>query len=155
MAQRGQFMMVALGFALAVGGIVISYIGVTDVFVPEDLSFLMTSPAVLDAANGNLLSLIAHDRAGFGGALLSDAIALLATALWGIQQGQRWIWWTFLAGGLPAFIAGFSVHFHIGYTDLWHLSPAVFALLLYVLGLIWLYPYLMRSPAAMHRTRAA
>ncbi|MBW7460399.1 hypothetical protein K0U00_40680, partial [Paenibacillus sepulcri] len=92
-----------------------------------------------------LLPLIAHDRAGFGGALLSDAIALLAASLWGIGQGQRWLWWTFLAAGLPAFIAGFSVHLQIGYTDLLHLSPAIVALLLYVLGLIWLYPYMVKS----------
>lgn len=148
MAQRGQFMMVSLGVALVLGGIVISYIGITDVFVPEDLAFLMTSPAVLESANGNLIPLIAHDRAGFGGALLSVALGLLAAALWGIQEGERWLWWTFLAAGLPPFIAAFSVHFWIGYVDWWHLTPPLFALLLFVLGLVWLYPYLMRSAPA-------
>ncbi|CAH1215232.1 Dihydroorotate dehydrogenase (quinone) [Paenibacillus plantiphilus] len=149
MAQRGQFMMVSLGFALVLGGIIISYIGITDVFVPEDLAFLMTSPAVLEGANENLIPLIAHDRAGFGGALLSVALGLLATALWGIQEGQRWLWWTFLAAGLPPFIAAFSVHFWIGYVNWWHLTPPLIALLLFVLALIWLYPYLMRAAPAV------
>ena len=143
LAQRGQFMMVVLGFALAIGGITISVVGVTGVFVPEDLQFLFTTPAVLEAANSNLIPLIAHDRAGFGGALLSNAIGLLATALWGIQQGERWLWWTFLAAGLPAFVAAFSVHAHIGYWDMWHLMPAFFVFVVYILGLIGLYPYLM------------
>ncbi|MCQ6562928.1 hypothetical protein [Paenibacillus mendelii] len=154
MAQRGQFMLVVLGFALVIGGITISTVGVTKVFVPEDLEFLMTSPAALDSANPNLLPLIAHDRAGFGGALLSNAIALLATALWGIQQGARWLWWTFLGAGTPAFAAAFSVHLYIGYMDFWHLSPAIFALVLYVLGLLLLYPYLMRPISASKTDRA-
>ncbi|MBW7476934.1 hypothetical protein K0T92_19640 [Paenibacillus oenotherae] len=149
MAQRGQFMMVSLGFALVLGGIIISIVGITDVFVPEDLAFLMTTPSVLNGANENLIPLIAHDRAGFGGALLSVALGLLATALWGIQEGERWLWWTFLAAGLPPFIAAFSVHIVIGYMDWWHLTPPLIALLLFVLGLVWLYPYLMRSPSAI------
>lgn len=70
---------------------------------------------------------------------------LLIVALWGIQQGQRWLWWTLLAGGSPAFIAGLSVHFSIGYRDFIHLLPAYFAAALYVAGLILLYPYLMKA----------
>lgn len=147
-AQRGQFMMVALGFALAIGGLVIAGVGVTNVFVPQDLEFLCASPEMLAQINERLIPLIAHDRAGFGGALFSNAIAVLAAALWGIGEGRRWLWWTLLIGGLPGFAAGFSVHFYIGYTDFIHLLPAYFAFALFVLGLIWLYPYMMRKPAA-------
>jgi dihydroorotate dehydrogenase len=141
-AQRGQLMFVLLGFSLAAGGIVISIVGVTHVFVPQDLTFLHTHPGMLDNANPKLISLIAHDRAGFGGALFSNAIAILAASLWGIQQGQRWLWWTLLIGGLPGFVAGFGVHGVIGYTDFVHLSPAYLAFGFYVAGLIWLYPYM-------------
>jgi dihydroorotate dehydrogenase len=141
-AQWGQLMMVLLGFSLAAGGLTISFVGITHVFVPQDLTFLHTHPGELHDANSNLLSLIAHDRAGFGGALFSNAIALLAASLWGIQQGQRWLWWTFLFGGLPGFIAGFSVHMAIGYTDFIHLLPAYFAFGLYVAGLLLLFPYM-------------
>lgn len=149
-AQWGQLMFVLLGFALAIGGIVIATVGVTQVFVPQDLTFMGTHHEQLDQVNPKLISLIAHDRAGFGGALFSDAIAILAAALWGIQQGQRWLWWTFLIGGLPGFAAGFSVHMAIGYTDFIHLLPAYFAFALYVAGLILLYPYL-HTPAASVR----
>ncbi|MBP1995855.1 hypothetical protein [Paenibacillus eucommiae] len=143
LAQWGQLMFVSLGSALAVGGITISFIGVTDVFVATDLAYLCTTPEFLAMYNERLVPLIAHDRAGFGGALFSNALVLLTIALWGINQGQRWLWWTLLAGGMPGFIAGFSVHAVIGYTDFWHLLPAYFACVLYVLGLIFLYPYLM------------
>ncbi|MBE1444656.1 hypothetical protein [Paenibacillus sp. OAS669] len=142
-AQWGQLMMVMLGFSLAIGGGVIAWIGITRVFVPEDLQYLCATPAMLNEINDRLIPLIAHDRAGFGGALFSDAIALLAAALWGVSQGRRWLWWTFLIGGFPGFLAGFSVHWAIGYTDFIHLLPAYFAAALYIAGLILLYPYLM------------
>ncbi|WP_091167110.1 hypothetical protein [Paenibacillus sp. 1_12] len=145
LAQWGQLMMVTLGFALAAGGIVISTVGITAVFVPQDLEYLCATPTMLNEINEKLLPLIAHDRAGFGGALFSDAIGILTIALWGINQGQRWLWWTFLLGGLPGFVAGLSVHLTIGYTDFVHLLPAYFALMLYVFGLVFLYPYLMQG----------
>jgi dihydroorotate dehydrogenase len=145
LAQWGQLMMVTLGISLALGGIVISVVGITDVFVPQDLTYLCATPAMLNEINGRLMPLIAHDRAGFGGALFSNAIAMLTIALWGINQGQRWLWWTFLLGGLPGFIAGLTVHLTIGYTDFVHLLPAYFALMLYVFGLVFLYPYLMNG----------
>jgi len=151
-AQWGQLMFVALGFAFAVGGAVISLVGVTDVFVKEDLRYLGIAPEAIDRFNERLIPLIAHDRAGFGGALFCDAIALLATSLWGIREGDRWIWKMFLFGGMPGFVAALSVHGAIGYTSFIHLLPAYFALALYVAGLILLYPYLMGREAAARET---
>ncbi|MCD9022178.1 hypothetical protein [Cohnella silvisoli] len=146
LAMRGQLCFVVLGVALSIGGIVIAGVGVTHVFVPQDLTFMGVTREQLEQANPHLIPLIAHDRAGFGGALFSDAVMLLIVALWGLQQGERWLWWTLLAGGSPAFIAGLSVHYHISYTDFLHLLPAYFAIALYIAGLIMLYPYLMKRP---------
>ncbi|MGF9913569.1 hypothetical protein ABEX47_02070 [Paenibacillus ehimensis] len=156
-AQWGQLLFVTLGFALAVGGVVIAGVGITFVFVPTDLAYLCASAEMLADINERLIPLIAHDRAGFGGALFSNALAVLIIALWGIGQGQRWVWWTLLLGGLPGFLAGLSVHFQIGYTDFIHLLPAYFACLLYVGGLILLYPYLMQRPvqSGIHGGRAS
>ncbi|MCR8631358.1 hypothetical protein [Paenibacillus radicis (ex Xue et al. 2023)] len=145
-AQWGQLMFVVLGFSLAIGGIVIALVGITKVFVPQDLAYLCASPEMLQAINERLLPLIAHDRAGFGGALFASALSILTAALWGVNQGRRWLWWAFLIGGMPGFIAGFSVHWHINYTDFIHLLPAYFAFLVYLIGLVLLYPYLMYKP---------
>ncbi len=145
-ALWGQLCFVTLGISFAAGGIIIAGVGITGVFVPQDLAFLCLSPESIAMLNDKLLPLIAHDRAGFGGALLCDAIALLATALWGIQQGERWIWNMLLWGGLPGFIAGFGVHYAIGYLSFIHLLPAYFAAALYIIGLILLYPYLKQKP---------
>lgn len=144
----GQLCFIVVGISLCIGGIVIAYIGITDVFVPTDLGYLCTSSNALDLANPRLVPLIAHDRAGFGGALLSDAIGILIVALWGLQQGARWQWWTLLWSGAPGFIAGLSVHYAIGYTDFIHLLPAYFVLIVYIAGLILLYPYLMTKERA-------
>ncbi|QGQ98861.1 hypothetical protein EHS13_30275 [Paenibacillus psychroresistens] len=144
MAQWGQLMFVVLGFALAIGGATISIVGITHIFVSTDLAYLESTHDGIGQLNPHLLALIAHDRAGFGGALFSDAIAILATSLWGISQGRKWVWWALAAGGFPGFLAVFSVHLNIGYTNFWHLLPAFFAVIIYVLGLIWLFPYLMK-----------
>jgi dihydroorotate dehydrogenase len=147
LAMWGQLCFITLGVALSIGGLVIAGVGVTHVFVPQDLTFMGVAREQLELANPRLIPLIAHDRAGFGGALFSDAVMLLVVALWGLQQGERWLWWMLLAGGSPAFISGLSVHYQIGYTDFLHLLPAYFAVALYIAGLIMLYPYLnKRTP---------
>ncbi|MBP3951046.1 dihydroorotate dehydrogenase [Bacillus suaedae] len=135
-ALYSQFSFVILGFSFVIGGIIISIVGVSSVFVTTDLLYLCMTPEMLDAFNDRLIPVIAHDRAGFGSALLSVGILVLTISLWGFQQGQRWIWWAYLIGGLPAFISAISIHFSIGYTTFIHLLPAYFAAILYVIGLI-------------------
>jgi hypothetical protein len=141
-ALWGQLLFISIGLGLVFAGSAIAMIGVTSVFVPEDLAFLRTTRAALDAVNPRLVALVAHDRAGFGGALVSNGLAVLLLSLWGIRRGARWIWWTLFLAGLPGFIGGVGVHLAVGYTDLWHLAPAITALLAYLLGLALLYPYL-------------
>ncbi|HEU4963344.1 MAG TPA: dihydroorotate dehydrogenase, partial [Bacilli bacterium] len=140
----GQLLFVSFGAGLLLSGLVISGVGVTDVFVQEDLNYLCTTSNSLQAANPNLVPLIAHDRAGFGGALVSDGIAYLLLSLWGFRQGEKWLWWTLLFGGFAGFFAVFSTHWYVGYLDQWHLAPAYLALLLYGAGLILTYPFLTR-----------
>jgi len=155
LALYGQLAFVCAGVGLAVGGIAIAAVGVTQVFVSTDLAFLGTPASRLDEANPRLVPLIAHDRAGFGGALLSDALAVLMTALWGLQQGEKWIWRMLLLAGIPGFAAGLGVHAAIGYTDFVHLLPVYVLALLYLVGLICLYPYLHAADDAPVTASAA
>jgi dihydroorotate dehydrogenase len=141
----GQLSFIILGASLAVGGVVISTIGATNVFVPTDIAYLCMDPEALNSFNDRLIPVIAHDRAGFGTALLSVGLLVLMLALWGIREGERWIWWTFTFGAIPAFAAGIATHFIIGYTNFLHLFPAYFAYLLYVIGVICTAPYLLRK----------
>jgi dihydroorotate dehydrogenase len=137
----GQFCFVILGFSFVIGGIIISYIGITSVFVQTDLQYLCMPADMLQSFNERLIPVIAHDRAGFGSALLSVGLLVLMVALWGYHQGIRWVWWMLLIGGFPAFFSGISVHFAIGYTTFIHLLPAYFALVLYLIGLSFSYRF--------------
>lgn len=152
----GQFLFVAIGGGLALAGLAIAAIGATTVFVPTDLMFLRTSAAALSAANPHLLSLVAHDRAGFGGDLVSVGLAVLCIALWGFREGARWVWWTLLCAGAPGFVAALGVHVAVGYMEISHLAPALIGLALYVAGLVLAYPYLCapapRTNSSAHRS---
>jgi dihydroorotate dehydrogenase len=125
-------------------GVVISGVGCTDVFVREDLQFMDTCPGDLSLANPRLIPLIAHDRASFGGMLITTGLAVLLTALWGFRQGMRWQWWMLLLAGIPAYILAIGVHWAVGYTSWWHLAPAYGGLTLLVTGLALLWPWLGR-----------
>lgn len=132
----GQLAFVSLGFALAAAGVVISTIGVNGVFVQTDIAYICMSPEQIASINERLIPVIAHDRAGLGSALISVGLLVLMLALWGFQEGQRWVWYTLLFGGLPAFGAAIIIHYVIGYTSFIHILPAYVALLLFASGLI-------------------
>ena len=126
----------------------IATIGATTVFVPEDLDFMGTTAEALKSANPRLVPLVAHDRASFGGMLVATGLAVLLSALWGYRQGERWLWWTLLLAGTPAYAAAVGVHLAVGYTNLWHLAPALAGSAVYALGLLLSYPYLCgKDPA--------
>ena len=140
-----QLIFVLLGIGLLVAGIAIMVIGVSDVFVSEDLSYMNLSPEAITAINPRLVPLIAHDRAGFGGALFADGLIVLLTALWGFRQGERWLWWMLLLAGFSGFIGAVGVHVLVGYTNLLHLAPAFAAVMLFGVGLHLAYPFLMQT----------
>ena len=95
----GQLLLVIHGFALLGAGIAISLIGITEVFVHEDLEFLGTTAAALSSANPRLIPLVAHDRATLGGMLLASGWVFLLPALWGYRRESSWLWWSLLIAG--------------------------------------------------------
>ncbi|MGN7476597.1 dihydroorotate dehydrogenase [Solibacillus silvestris] len=141
----GQLLFVIMGFSLLIGGFVISFIGITKVFVTTDISFLCMPAEMLQSISDMLIPVIAHDRAGFGSALISVGILVLCLALWGFRAGERWLWLIYAFGALPSFLAGIGTHFAIGYTNFIHLLPLYFLVVLYLLGLVLSYPYLMQQ----------
>jgi dihydroorotate dehydrogenase len=148
----GQLAFVALGAGLIGGGAVICVLGASVVFVPSDLAFMHAAPRTfVDTATGDrLLSLIAHDRAGLGGLLVSEGVAVLLLSLWAFREGARWLWWTLLIAGLTGFVAAIGVHLSVGYLDAEHLAPAAIALALYGLGLGLSFSYLWASEGRRH-----
>ena len=141
LAQWGQLAFVIHAVVLIAAGTVICGVGCTTVFVQEDLEFMDVCPSDLSLANPRLIPLIAHDRASFGGMLISTGVAVLLTSLWGLRQGTRWLWWTLLLAGLPAYGLAIGVHLAVGYTSGWHLVPAYGGLALLMLGLALLWSH--------------
>ena len=135
LALVGQLLFIAIGIGLILAGVTISGVGITRVFIPTDLMFLHTTREAVVDANAHLVPLIAHDRAGFGGALWSDGIAVLLLALWGFRRGARWVWNAFLLGGLPGFMCALGVHIAIGYMHFEHLFPVYLSIVMFTAGL--------------------
>ncbi len=127
----GQLMYLCQGAALIVAGSVISCVGITSVFVKEDMEFMCTTPDRLIEANPQLLSLVAHDRATFGGMLICAGITISLAALWGFRRGHAWLWWTLFVSGLFGYVCTIFIHLKVGYTSTKHLLPAYG-------GLVWL-----------------
>jgi hypothetical protein len=141
-ALVGQLLMIVTGAGLLVGGTVVSVIGLTGVFVPTDLAFLDVGTDHLHATNPHLVPFIAHDRAGFGGALISAALALTLASLWGWRQGEAWLWWTLLGAAVAGFGPVIAVHRIVGYTSFEHLAPVYLGIVLTLTALTLAHPFL-------------
>jgi dihydroorotate dehydrogenase len=140
---RALLLFTALGMVLG-GGIIMS-VGVTRVFVPQDLEFMGVTVGELRALNPRLIPLIAHDRAGFGGGLVSTGLAILASTWCGLRPGARGLWWSFLAAGLIGFATSIGIHPLVGYTSFIHLLPAYIGTAAFLLGMGKLYGPLCRA----------
>jgi hypothetical protein len=138
----GQLLLVIHGFGLLGAGATISVVGVTSVFVPQDLEFMHTTAAALSSAHARLVPLVAHDRATLGGMLLASGWVFLLPALWGFRNGSAWLWWTLLVAGCSAYAAALGIHFGVGYMSLVHLLPAFGGLALFLGGLGLSYSWL-------------
>jgi hypothetical protein len=130
---------------MILGGAVIMAVGVTSVFVPQDLDYLGITAAELDAINPRIVPLIAHDRAGCGGGLASGGFAILFGAWCGLRPGARALWWTFLAAGLIGFTTSIGIHPIVGYTSFVHLLPAYVGALAFLLAMGRLYRPVCRA----------
>jgi hypothetical protein len=142
LAQWGQALLVAHSTALLAAGFVISFIGATQVFVPEDLEFMRTTREALLAAGPHLVPLVAHDRASFGGMLVASGMTFLMASLWGFRRGTRWLWWTLFLGGIPGYAAAIGIHVAVGYHSPFHLAPAFAGLVLFLAATALARPYL-------------
>ncbi|NED97790.1 hypothetical protein G1H11_21045 [Phytoactinopolyspora alkaliphila] len=149
-ALVGQLLMVVTGIGLFIGGVVVSVVGLNGVFVPSDLEFLHSGADALRMANPRLLPFVAHDRAGFGGALMAAAVAITLLSAWGWRRGEWWVWWSLALAAVAGFIPAVLVHGSIRYTDIGHLAPVYLGMVLAAVALFLAYPYLCARPGKLH-----
>jgi len=144
----GQLLFIGLAAGLIVAGLTITTVGTTRVFVFSDLQFLQTTATAIGSANAHLLPLIAHDRAGFGGALASDGVGLLLLSLWGFRRGERWVWWTLLSAGTIGLAGGVFAHLVVGYLEFGHLLPLAVSGIVFIVALALAARFLLTSPSS-------
>ncbi len=100
-------------------------IGLRDVFIPSDRAFLGNTQTYFQSQlDGKLLRFVAHDRAGFGGALFSLGVGVTTMTAWGWRENETSTWWTTAFASILGFLPALAIHFHVGYTDFAHLLPA-------------------------------
>lgn len=128
---RACLLMVAMGLVGA--GATILSVGMTCVFVPQDLAFIGVTAEELRALNPRLVPLIAHDRAGFGGAVLCAGVVLFCCVWCGLPS--RGLWRVLALAGLVGFGSAIGAHPFVGYTDPVHLGPAVLGAAIFFTGL--------------------
>lgn len=134
----GRILLLLTTFGIAAAGCTIMTVGMTSVFVPQDIEFMGITPAELHQVNARLVPLIAHDRAGFGGALVSCGLAMFLSVLYGWPS--RSLWQALAVAGLTGFCTAIAVHPLIGYTNLFHLGPAIAGCCVFFLGMAMTVP---------------
>jgi len=132
--RQGRRLLLAIGIAMIAAGLTITLLGMTAVFVPQDLQYLSTTPAQLNALNPRLIPLIAHDRAGFGGGVFN--VGLLITLCTWRASLSRHLWQATAAVGIIGFGAAIAIHPIVGYNNPVHLAPACAGALCYLIALI-------------------
>jgi len=142
---RVCLLMTAVG--MIAGGLTILGVGMTRVFVPQDLDFMGLLPADLDGINPRLVPLIAHDRAGFGGALLTTGI-IVFFSVWCATPSKS-LWQVLCVAGTVGFATAIGIHPVVGYNDMVHLAPALLGAALFLIGIVLCYkPMVSRPPSA-------
>ncbi len=137
-AGFGRGCLLAAGIGMTGAGVVIMLVGMTAVFVPEDLVFLGMRPETLNAINTRLIPLIAHDRAGFGGGLVSCGSTVFLI-VWKSHLTID-LWQALLFAGTVGFGCAIGVHYPIGYLAPSHLAPAWLGAGIYLLGMFCAWP---------------
>jgi len=129
----GRALLLLSSIGISIAGLTIMTVGMTNVFVPQDLEFMGMTRAAISAINPRLVPLIAHDRAGFGGALLSFGVAMFGCMRY--ARPSRALWQALTIAGVAGFGTAVGVHPAIGYLSFTHLGPAVLGCFVFAAGL--------------------
>ena len=121
-ARAGKGLLLVYGAGLVAAGLTISVVGMTTVFVDTDLAYIGLTQPEICGVSSRLLPVIAHDRAGFGGGLVSIGIMVIVIVLH--SPVTRSFLQAMMVSGGAGFAAAIGVHYAVGYMDAWHLAPA-------------------------------
>jgi MFS family permease len=130
----GRACLLATALGMILGGLTIMTIGMTSVFVPQDLTYMGLAASDLHSINPRLVPLIAHDRAGFGGGIASCGL-LVFFCVW-CGKPSKSLWQVLCFAGLVGFSTAIGIHPVVGYLSFSHLAPAILGALVFLAGLL-------------------
>ncbi len=133
----GRSLLLVTSLCLVMGGLIIMTVGMTTVFVPQDLEFMKLCVGDLEAINPRLVPLIAHDRAGFGGGVCCCGLTMFFCVY--CNGPSRSLWQVLAVTGLAGFGTAIGVHYPIGYTSFIHLAPAYLGAVMFLAGMALTY----------------
>ncbi len=139
----GNIFLLFTSVGLFLGGITIMIVGMTTVFVPQDLGYMQIKVCGLTQFNSKLIPIIAHDRASFGGGLATIGV-MFFFSIWCSKPG-RGLWEILALSMSVGFSTAIGVHFWIKYFDFWHIAPAYFGLLVFYIGLFLTYKEMVKD----------
>ncbi|MEX2213820.1 MAG: hypothetical protein WD768_06820 [Phycisphaeraceae bacterium] len=149
----GRLAMLVTALGMIGAGLTIMTVGMTVVFVPQDLSYMGITADELRAINPRLIPLIAHDRAGFGGGVATAGLLIFFSVLH--ARPSRSLWQALFIAGLAGFSTAVGIHPVIGYTDFLHLAPAAIGAMAFGLGLLLTFRVMMETSERSESARAA
>jgi MFS family permease len=133
----GRLLLLVTALGMVAGGFTVMLVGMTRVFVPQDLSYVGLAAADLQAINPRIIPLIAHDRAGFGGAICTIGITVFFI-VW-CAKPSRSLWQALGFAGAVGFASAIGIHPAVGYVDLVHLAPALMGAVSFMAGIVLTY----------------
>ncbi len=132
----GRILLLVTAASLFVGGSIIMTLGMTTVFVPQDLEFMQMTRQQIHDINARLIPLIAHDRAGFGGGVACCGLTMFF-CIW-CGRASRNLWEAVLITGLAGFGTAIGIHPAVGYNNFVHLAPACLGATMFAAGIaLW------------------
>ncbi|MCW4351689.1 hypothetical protein ONR57_00025 [Hoyosella sp. YIM 151337] len=119
-AGRGRALLALAAIGLISGGAMITAVGHTRVFVPQDLQYLGDVDLIAET-----VAFVAADRLAFGTALLASGVAALPMVWCGLRPGSRALLTVLACAIMTALVPAVGIHPVIGYNDIGHLAPFI------------------------------
>jgi hypothetical protein len=140
----GRIFLLFSSLGVLAAGLTIMVVGMTTVFVPQDLDYMQITVCGIEKINSNLKPLIAHDRAAFGGGLAT--IGLLYFFIIRKANPTINLWQIISLSMTIGFSSAIGVHYFVGYTSITHLLPAYFGASTSAIGLLLTYQQMCATP---------
>jgi hypothetical protein len=134
MMGDGRGLLHIVGLALIFSGCFAIFVAVTRFFLPHDLVHIGFDADALALLNPRLVDFMFHNRAAWGGSLISVGILWLWLVHFPLSAGNHEAWRILRLFGIVGF-STFLCFVGYGYFDLWHGVATVGLLPFFILGL--------------------